>query len=40
MHVVPAHTNGGAPPSTAFGTHGEPPQQFALEAHAAPAAAH
>jgi hypothetical protein len=27
-------------PATGFGTHGEPPQQLALEAQAAPAAAH
>jgi hypothetical protein len=40
MQLLPAHTYVGAPPTTGFGTHGTPPQQFALEAQALPAAAH
>ena len=40
MQAVPAHTNGGAPPSTALGTQGKLPQQLALDAHAPPAATH
>jgi hypothetical protein len=39
-HCEPAQTNGGAPPATGLGTHGAPPQQFALEAQAPPAATH
>lgn len=40
MQSLPEHTNGGAPPATGFGTHGTPPQQFALDAHAPPAETH
>jgi hypothetical protein len=40
MQLVPAHTYGGAAPATGLGTQGAPLQQFALEAQAAPAAAH
>jgi hypothetical protein len=36
-HDVPEQMNGGVPPATGLGTHGMPPQQFALEAHEAPA---
>jgi len=36
-HCWPVHTYGGVPPSTGFGTHGIPPQQFALDAQAWPA---
>ena len=40
MHDVPEQTKGGAPPLAAFGTQGAPLQQFALDAHAPPAATH
>jgi hypothetical protein len=40
MQLFPEHTYGGAAPATGLGTHGVPPQQFALEAQALPAAAH
>jgi hypothetical protein len=40
MHCVPEHTYGGVAPGTGLGTHGMPPQQFALEAQAAPASTH
>ena len=40
MQLFPEQTYRGAPPSTGFGTHGIPPQQFALEAQALPAATH
>jgi hypothetical protein len=40
MHADPEQTYGGTPPSTGFGTHGTPPQQLALDAHAPPAATH
>lgn len=39
MHIEPAHTYG-APASLWLGTHGSPPQQFALEAQAWPAPTH
>jgi hypothetical protein len=38
MHCMPEHTYGGIPPG--LGTQGNPPQQFALDAHAAPASTH
>jgi hypothetical protein len=39
-HAVPLQMNAGVPPSAGFGTQFAPLQQLALDAHAAPVAAH
>jgi hypothetical protein len=40
MHCELLHTYGGIAPGVGLGTHGVPPQQFALEAHEPPALTH
>jgi hypothetical protein len=39
-HCVLKQTKGGVPPTTGLGTHGAPPQQFALDAQAPPTLTH